>query len=135
MERPCRHLSNFHWRPTSCGRRSTPGPSVCQAANSASSISTFGQTHEPELERAILDEVGSYGRQLGRLGDALEVLLRHANLDDLSDAEQGTLDILMGQLAEIRAIKQQQRAEARGSLVVRNASSQSQPSPLMPGLA
>jgi hypothetical protein len=41
----------------------------------------------------------------------------------------------MGQLAEIRAIKQQQRAEARGSLVVRNASSQSQPSPLMPGLA
>jgi len=76
----------------------------------------LGQTHEPETERAILDQVGSYGRQLGRIGDALEVLLRHINQDELSDAEQDTLDILKGQLAEIRKIKQQKRAEAQAGL-------------------
>ncbi|MEJ1976901.1 MAG: hypothetical protein WDN49_13120 [Acetobacteraceae bacterium] len=37
----------------------------------------LGQTPHPEAEQAILDEVGSYGRQLGRIGDALEVLLKH----------------------------------------------------------
>jgi hypothetical protein len=35
----------------------------------------LGQTPHPEVEQTILDEVGSYGRQLGRIGDALEVLL------------------------------------------------------------
>jgi len=38
---------------------------------------SLGQTARPELERAVLNEVGSYGRQLGRIGDALEVLIRH----------------------------------------------------------
>lgn len=33
----------------------------------------LGQTPQPEVEQAILEKVGSYGRQLGRIGDALEV--------------------------------------------------------------
>lgn len=65
----------------------------------------LGQTPRPEAERKILDEVGSYGRQLGRIGDALEVLLKHVKLDDLSAAEQDTLTVLKGQLAEIRQVK------------------------------
>jgi hypothetical protein len=32
----------------------------------------LGNTQHPELEQKILDEVGSYGRQLGHIGDALE---------------------------------------------------------------
>ena len=38
---------------------------------------SIGETRHPEVERTILDEVGSYGRQLGHIGDALEVLLDH----------------------------------------------------------
>lgn len=65
----------------------------------------LGATPRPEVEHQILDEVGSYGRQIGRIGDALDVLLRHVRLDDLSAAEQDVIDILKGQLAEVRAIK------------------------------
>ena len=66
----------------------------------------LGRTAHPEVEQAILDEVGSYGRQLGRIGDALEVLLKHVKLDGLSPQETDALDILRGQLAEVRKVKQ-----------------------------
>src|ERR1043165_5126506 len=29
----------------------------------------LGRTNHPEIEQKVLDEVGSYGRQLGRIGD------------------------------------------------------------------
>jgi hypothetical protein len=69
----------------------------------------LGQTPHPEVEQAILDEVGSYGRQLGRIGDALEVLLKHLKLDGLTQAEQDALNILQGQLTAVRQVKQQAR--------------------------
>ena len=70
----------------------------------------LGQTSRPDIERAVLDEVGSYGRQLGRIGDALEVLIDHVALDGLSEDEADALTILKGQLAEIRKVKQRERA-------------------------
>ncbi|MBY5774824.1 hypothetical protein HFN63_32860 [Rhizobium leguminosarum] len=68
----------------------------------------LGSTPAPHTEQTILDEVGSYGRQIGRLGDALEVLLRHVPLENLSKDETDALDVLKGQLAEIRQIKERQ---------------------------
>ncbi|MBL8432583.1 MAG: hypothetical protein JNK80_09330 [Dechloromonas sp.] len=38
--------------------------------------SNLGRSSDPELEQELLDEVGSYGMQLGRIGDALAVLIR-----------------------------------------------------------
>ena len=70
----------------------------------------LGSTPKPELEQDILDEVGSYGRQLGRIGDAMEVLIRHVELKGLSTEEQDALSILQGQLAEIRKIKRRESA-------------------------
>ncbi len=66
----------------------------------------LGQTPDQDGEQEILDRVGSYGRQLGRIGDALEVLLNHLKLDGLSLAEQDALTVLKGQLAEVRQVKQ-----------------------------
>jgi hypothetical protein len=71
----------------------------------------LGQTPHPEIEQKLLDEVGSYGRQLGRIGDALEVLVDHAALKDLSQAETDALAMLKGQLAEIRKVKKRGRAD------------------------
>ena len=65
----------------------------------------LGQTPRPDVEQEILERVGSYGRQLGRIGDVLEVLMDHIKLDKLSEAERDTLAILRGQLAEVRKIK------------------------------
>ena len=69
----------------------------------------LGQTPRPDIEQKVLDEVGSYGRQLGRIGDALEVLLENVKLDRLSRDEADALKILRGQLAEIRKVKQRER--------------------------
>jgi heterodisulfide reductase subunit C len=65
----------------------------------------LGQTPNPQAERAILNEVGSYGRQIGRIGDALEVILNHVVLDNLSPTEKDAIDILRGQLAQVREVK------------------------------
>jgi hypothetical protein len=65
----------------------------------------MGATAHPETEQKILEEVGSYGRQLGRIGDAIEVLLDHVKLDGLSKPESDAIAILRGQLAEVRKVK------------------------------
>lgn len=72
----------------------------------------LGQTPRPDIEQKVLDEVGSYGRQLGRIGDALEVLIDHVKLDGLSREEADALAILKGQLAEVRKVKQRERSAA-----------------------
>ncbi|MEA3050434.1 MAG: hypothetical protein QOG84_2270 [Sphingomonadales bacterium] len=72
----------------------------------------LGQTAHPEIEQKVLDEVGSYGRQLGRIGDALEVLIDHFDSKGLGKPEKDALAILKGQLAEIRKVKQRERGQA-----------------------
>jgi hypothetical protein len=37
----------------------------------------LGQSSEPKVEEEVLSDVASYGKQLGRIGDALIVLLKH----------------------------------------------------------
>jgi len=73
---------------------------------------SLGQTPHPEIEQQLLQDVGSYGRQIGRIGDALEVLIRHLDPGALDPAERDTLAILAGQLAEVRKVKQRARAAA-----------------------
>ena len=73
----------------------------------------LGQTNHPDVEQKILDEVGSYGRQLGRIGDALEVLLNHVDLGKLKPEERDSIDILRGQLAEVRKVKAREMPKAR----------------------
>jgi hypothetical protein len=70
----------------------------------------LGDTAESDLERKLLDRVGSYGRQLGRIGDALDVILSHVKLGDLKPEEKDALDILKGQLAAVRQVKAERRA-------------------------
>ena len=60
----------------------------------------------------MLEDVGSYGRQLGRIGDALEVLVRRFDRTGLSKQEEDALTILLGQLAEVRKVKARTRDEA-----------------------
>ena len=66
---------------------------------------SIGETRHPEVEREILDEVGSYGRQLGHIGDALEVLVDHFDQSALGQSKKDALAILKGELAEIREVK------------------------------
>lgn len=65
----------------------------------------LGQSSDPALERKILDDVGSYGRQIGQIGDALGVILRHVDLGALTPAEAQAIDLLKGQLAAVAKLK------------------------------
>jgi hypothetical protein len=80
----------------------------------------LGGAGDSDLERKILKTVGSYGRQLGRMGDAL----KHVKLDDLTRDEQDALDILKGQLAAVRQAKAGRHASGTA-----NASSATQSRP------
>jgi hypothetical protein len=74
---------------------------------------SLGRSIAPEVEEAVLSEVGSYGKQLGRMGDALTVLVRHFNpKEPLSLEEQNALDALKIMLDEIADIKQQHKRQA-----------------------
>ncbi|MBS1143858.1 MAG: hypothetical protein H6R14_1264 [Proteobacteria bacterium] len=65
----------------------------------------LGRSGNPEVEQEVLDEVGSYGKQLGCIGDALAVLIKHVRLDELAPAERDAITKLRFQLEAIEQIK------------------------------
>ena len=73
----------------------------------------LGQSSDPRLERRILDEVGTYGRQIGQIGDAVGVLMSLVDRDKLSEAQAEALDKLDDQLKLIALIKQQRGLEKK----------------------
>src|SRR3982750_683080 len=72
----------------------------------------LGRSADPQLEEQILEVVGSYGRQLGRIGDVLGILLRHFNLEGLDEDEKTKVAGLRTQLAEIDQLKRRRSAAA-----------------------
>jgi hypothetical protein len=69
----------------------------------------MGKSSDPGLERAILEEVGTYGRQLGRLSEALEVLLNHVKLENLKPDERKKITAFLYLQEEIAAVKSRSR--------------------------
>jgi hypothetical protein len=81
---------------------------------SGSQLSLFsinlGRSSAPEMEKQILDEVGSYGRQLGRIGEALEVLVKRLPRDQLSASEAAAIEDFSAQMREIAQVKRRASA-------------------------
>lgn len=71
----------------------------------------LGRSAAPEIEEDILTEVGSYGRQLGRIGEALEVLVDHLELKSLTEKEETALHAFKAMQAEIDEIKAYHRRQ------------------------
>lgn len=65
----------------------------------------LGRSAAPEVESQILEEVGSYGRQIGRLGEALEVLIKRLPREGLSPDELAAIEDFSAQLREVEQIK------------------------------
>jgi hypothetical protein len=65
----------------------------------------LGKSSDPALEQQILSDVGSYGRQIGQIGDALRVLIKHSNLDNLDVEDKRAINALLFQLDEIDRLK------------------------------
>jgi hypothetical protein len=73
----------------------------------------LGKSSDPQLEEQILDEVGSYGRQLGQIGDALAVLIKHVKLDALNAEDKRKITDFQCQLAEIDRLKSRRQRPPR----------------------
>ena len=65
-----------------------------------------GTSSAPDVEKDVLARVASYGKQLGRIGDALVVLLNHFHPQGtLSDHDKRAIADLKRMLAEIANVK------------------------------
>ena len=68
----------------------------------------LGHSSNAAVEQAALEKVGSYGRQIGHLAEALELIVRKSKLlesKDLTQAEKDVLQVFLGDVSAIRQIK------------------------------
>jgi hypothetical protein len=73
----------------------------------------LGQSSNPAVEEEVLTDVASYGKQLGRIEDALLVLLAHFRPErPLTTEEEATISSLKMIIAEIAAIKAKHQPRA-----------------------
>ena len=73
----------------------------------------MGQSSEPKVEEEVLSDVATYGKQLGRIGDALVVLLAHFHpRKPLTAEETAVIDALREMLEKIADVKERQRRPA-----------------------
>ena len=73
----------------------------------------IGQSSEPAVEGAVLSDVASYGKQLGRIGDALIVLLAHFRpATPLTKEETDAIDDLREMLEKIADVKDKHNRKA-----------------------
>jgi hypothetical protein len=74
---------------------------------------TIGQSSEPEVEADVLSDVASYGKQLGRIGDALVVLLNHFHpRTPLTEEETAAIEDLRDMLQRIADVKGKHKRKA-----------------------
>jgi hypothetical protein len=74
---------------------------------------TIGQSSEPEVEADVLSDVASYGKQLGRIGDALIALLNHFHpRTPLTEEEAAAIDDLREMLQRIADVKSKHKRKA-----------------------
>ena len=67
----------------------------------------LGQSSDPDVEQEVLSDVGSYGKQIGRIGDALIVLLAHFHPQQpLTHDETAAIDALREMLNQVADVKQ-----------------------------
>jgi hypothetical protein len=68
----------------------------------------LGATSNAKIEQQALEQVGSYGKQIGHLAEALEVVVQKLRLlesEELSQDARDALQVFLGDVAAVRKIK------------------------------
>jgi hypothetical protein len=68
----------------------------------------LGESSNPEVEKAAIERIGSYGRQIGHVAEALEVVIEHLKLlglPSLEPQQKDALKVLLGDVAQARGVK------------------------------
>ncbi len=69
-----------------------------------------GVSSNASIEQDVLQNVGSYGKQIGHLAEALEVVIEKLKiLEDtsLTEDQKDTLKVFLGDVAAVRQLKQE----------------------------
>jgi hypothetical protein len=67
---------------------------------------SLGQSSNPAIEEEVLTDVASYGKQLGRIEDVLEILVEHFRPErKLTAAEDKAIRDLKSMLKDVAAVK------------------------------
>lgn len=71
----------------------------------------MGKSSDPALEQKIIEDVGSYGRQIGQLSDALLAVLQHMKTDTWDAESKEAVEAFRLQVKEVAKLKERhQRA-------------------------
>jgi hypothetical protein len=66
----------------------------------------LGQSSDPDVEQEVLSDVGTYGKQIGSISDALVVLLAHFHpVTPLTPQETAAIDALKEMLNKVADVK------------------------------
>lgn len=73
----------------------------------------LGASSNAAVEQEALEKVGSYGRQIGHLAEALELIVGKLKLLESADLSQQEKDVLQIFLADASAIRQIKASQAQ----------------------
>ena len=76
----------------------------------------LGASSDPTVEHDVLQNVGSYGKQIGHLAEALEVVIKRLNLLEAKDLRREELDALQIFLGDVSATRGAKSTRRAGSL-------------------
>ena len=68
----------------------------------------LGASSNAKVEQQVLDQVGSYGKQIGHLAEALEVVIQKLQLLEhttLSQDDKDAVQVSLGDVAAVRKLK------------------------------
>jgi hypothetical protein len=83
------------------------------SGNNISANVYLGESSSPEVEAEILDRVGTYGKQLGQITDAMIVLLKHLpDRESLTRKESDVIKAFEKMANEIANIKEKHKRQA-----------------------
>ena len=74
------------------------------------------QSENPDLEKRIVTEVGSYGKQLGRVVEALQAVCEHMDTGRWPDEEQEAVKSFTRLAEEIDAFKSANQPVTKGTI-------------------
>jgi hypothetical protein len=72
----------------------------------------LGATSNADVEQDALQNVGSYGKQIGHLAEALEVVVKRLKLleaADLPQTDRDAIQVFLGDVSAVRKIKASHR--------------------------
>ena len=70
-------------------------------------------TGDAAIEQEVVETVASYGRQLGRINDAVATLINKSDLKNLTETDRAAIADFRDMVADIEAVKQRHISPAR----------------------